>query len=89
MGTFVGAQYACLYPDHIDSLTLLDYHGIQLFNPSIVPIYARMSLESRYDRWRHDQKQLPSRPKFAVLSIKKFYYLYSNLKPTMKDKGSI
>ena len=27
MGTFVGTQYACLYPDHIDSLTLLDYPG--------------------------------------------------------------
>ena len=86
MGTFVGTQYACIYPDHIDSLTLLDYPGevfsafdyyfkesvlgnlrpqigISLFNPKIVPIYARMSLESRYDRWVHDQKNLKSRPK--------------------------
>ena len=63
MGTFVGTQYACIYPDHIDSLTLLDYGGIQLFSPTIVPMYARMSLESRFDRWKYDQKNAKSVPK--------------------------
>ena len=63
MGTFVGSQYACLYPEAVESLTLLDYHGIQLFQPYLVPRYSAMGFENRYDRWKYDQKGVKSNPK--------------------------
>jgi len=63
MGTFVGSQYACLYPEAVESLTLLDYHGIQLFQPYLVPRYSAMGFENRYDRWKYDQKGIKSNAK--------------------------
>ena len=63
MGTFVGSQYACLYPEAVESLTLLDYHGIQLFQPYLVPRYSAMGFENRYDRWKYDQQGIKSNTK--------------------------
>jgi len=54
MGTFVAAPFTCIYPEIIESFTLLDFPGLQTIYPYTVPKYSAMSFDNRYDRWvRH------------------------------------
>ena len=56
-------KYSCLYPEQVESLTLLDYGGIQLFQPWLIPRYSGMTFENRYDRWKNDINGRKSSPK--------------------------
>jgi len=55
MGTFIAAPYACLFPDQVETLTLVDFPGLQSIRPQIMAKYSAMSIENRFDRWMNDR----------------------------------
>lgn len=54
MGTFIASPFACLFPERVDSLTLVDFKGVQTIKPVVTPMYSLMSWENRTDRWKAD-----------------------------------
>ena len=54
MGTFIATPFASLFPERVESLTLMDFLGVQTIRPSVLPMYSLMSWENRVDRWKAD-----------------------------------
>ena len=42
------------FPERVESLTLMDFLGVQTIRPSVLPMYSLMSWENRVDRWKTD-----------------------------------